>query len=59
MIEAIILSVCLNFTCQVKLDSDGATVWTTKPVEYSTVTVTPVNGGKAITMLVIPVRERS
>lgn len=55
MIEAIILSLCMGFTCQVQSLDGGYTVWTTRQVEYSTMTVSPVNGGDNVRVLVIPV----
>jgi len=32
MLEAIILSVCMNYTCDFEMKGDHITIWTTKPV---------------------------
>ena len=56
MIEAIILSLCMGYTCQVNTLDGGYTVFTSRPVEYSSMTISPVNGGDNVKLLVVPIR---
>ena len=37
MLELIVLSVCLGYTCQIESTGNSYIVWTTKPIKYERV----------------------